>query len=365
MPKFPGPTRPRRFRLRRSSSYPSTSYGGQLARRPADGSGPSLTRRGVLGALVVVAVASTVDAVRVVVAGGSTARAAGGPPGLPPRLVNLLTGNIRPEGAPASARPTESASPAASPIPQRGSHHRTGHPHGSSPSGQHLTRRQRQRLAREHVTLPPAQLQVRNQPAYRLDQLIQDPPEQAIALTIDDGPDPQYTPAVLRLLDKYQTQASFCVIGVHADAYPRLIRDITRAGHVVVNHSYTHMLPFNTLPEKRIVAEITRTQRAIERAAGVTPQLFRAPGGDWSRFILRACASYGLEPLDWDLDPRDWTRPGTKKIIRRMLQARPGEIVLCHDGGGNRIETVRALRRVLPTWQQRGLLTVPLQIQPH
>lgn len=215
------------------------------------------------------------------------------------------------------------------------------------------------------MTLPPAKLKVRSGPAYRLDQLIPDPPDQAIALTIDDGPDPLYTPDVLRLLDKYQTQASFCVVGVHADTYPKLVRDIARAGHIIVNHSYTHYLPFNKLPEKRIVSEITRTQHAIERAAGVTPQLFRSPGGDWSRFILRACASYGLEPLDWDVDPRDWARPGTRKITRRLLRARPGEIVLCHDGGGNRIETVRALRRVLPTWQRKGLQTIPLQIQPH
>jgi peptidoglycan/xylan/chitin deacetylase (PgdA/CDA1 family) len=186
-----------------------------------------------------------------------------------------------------------------------------------------------------------------------------------IALTIDDGPDPDYTPDVLRLLDKYQMQASFCVIGVHADAYPKLIRDIAKAGHILVNHSYTHVLPFNQLPEKRIVTEITKTQRAIERAAGVTPQLFRSPGGDWSRFIFRACASYGLEPLDWDVDPRDWARPGTRRITRRMLRAKPGEIVLCHDGGGNRIQTVRALRKVLPTWQKKGLLTIPLHVEPH
>jgi peptidoglycan/xylan/chitin deacetylase (PgdA/CDA1 family) len=160
-------------------------------------------------------------------------------------------------------------------------------------------------------------------------------------------------------------QASFCIVGVHAEAYPWLVRDIHRAGHVIVNHSYTHMQPFNKLTEKRIVWEITKTQRTIYDAAGVIPQLFRAPGGDWSQFIYRALASYGLEPLDWDVDPRDWALPGTKKIQRRMLRAKPGEIVLCHDGGGNRAETVRALRRVLPIWGRRGITTIPLRIEPH
>jgi peptidoglycan/xylan/chitin deacetylase (PgdA/CDA1 family) len=204
---------------------------------------------------------------------------------------------------------------------------------------------------------------VRDRPAYQVDQLIPSPPPDTLALTIDDGPDPEYTPHVLRLLDKYEMQASFCIVGVHAVTYPSLVRDIHRAGHVIVNHSYTHMLPFNTLTEKRIVWEITKTQQVIEHAAGVTPQLFRAPGGDWSHFIYRAIASYGLEPLDWDVDPRDWALPGTKKIQRRMLAARPGEIVLCHDGGGNRAETVRALRRVLPKWAHRGITTIPLRLE--
>jgi peptidoglycan/xylan/chitin deacetylase (PgdA/CDA1 family) len=311
---------------------------------------------------------------------GGGSQAAADPAGLRPGVVSLLTGNLRPEQT--TPRPTEPGSPKPHPRhthaqvhPHRHGHkHREHHSHGhhdesghSRKTHHHETKheRARARRAREHVTLPPAQLHVRTSPAYRVDQLIPNPPEQALALTIDDGPDPEYTPDVLRLLDKYQMQASFCVIGVHADAYPKLVRDISRAGHIVVNHSYTHAIPFSKLPERRIVHEITKTQRAIERATGVTPQLFRSPGGDWSRFIFRALASYGLEPLDWDVDPRDWARPGTKKIARRMLRARPGEIVLCHDGGGDRIETVRALRKVLPTWQRKGLLTIPLQIEPH
>ncbi|HVT64042.1 MAG TPA: polysaccharide deacetylase family protein [Mycobacteriales bacterium] len=330
-----------------------------------------VARRSVVGGLVVVAAATAADAVWTLLR-GSSGRATLDAARMRPRLANLLTGNLRPEDT--TPRPSESAS---TPLPRHthapAHHHSPVHHHGHHPTQGHSHQQHhetkhekaRARRAEEHVKLPPAQLHVRTQPAYRLDQLIPNPPEQALALTIDDGPDPEYTPDVLRLLDKYQMQASFCVIGVHADAYPKLVRDISRAGHIVVNHSYTHALPFSKLPEKRLVMEITRTQRAIERAAGVTPQLFRAPGGDWSRFIFRAIASYGLEPLDWDVDPRDWARPGTKKIAKRMLRARPGEIVLCHDGGGDRIETVRALRKVLPSWQRKGLLTIPLQITPH
>ena len=259
--------------------------------------------------------------------------------------------------------PSQHATPHHSHRPAHGHGHHHGHAHADH---HHETKRERQaRLRRERVTLPPPQLTVRDRPAYRVDQLISDPPARAIALTIDDGPDPQYTPAVLRLLDKYDTQASFCVIGEHAAAYPGLVRDIARAGHILVNHSYTHLQPFTSLSEKRIVWEITKTQQTIERVAGVTPRLFRSPGGDWSRFLFRAVAAYGLEPLDWDIDPRDWALPGTRKITHRMLQAQPGEIVLCHDGGGDRIETVRALRKVLPSWQRKGLLAIALDVTPH
>lgn len=212
----------------------------------------------------------------------------------------------------------------------------------------------------EHVNLPPAKVRVRRHPVYSIDELIHDAPKHAIALTVDDGPDPDWTPKVLRLLDKHHMQASFCVVGIHADRYPRLVRDVTKAGHVIVNHSYTHVMPFNHQTEKRIVAEITRTQRAIEKAAKVTPQLFRAPGGAWSPFIFRAVAAYGLIPLDWDIDPADWEQPGTHKIEHAMLKGRPGDIVLCHDGGGNRSETIRALRKVLPTWKHRGYTTISL-----
>jgi peptidoglycan/xylan/chitin deacetylase (PgdA/CDA1 family) len=309
--------------------------------------------------------------------------------GDPRALTRLLTGTASPTSTPVSTHtPTSAATHHATgthshehvhgrTAPHSHAHsHQHGHQHPTHSHGHraathhhhsdgHVASHGKQRQKEEHVTLPPPVLQVRSRPAYQVDQLIPSPPPHTLALTIDDGPNPDYTPSVLRLLDKYEMQASFCVVGVHAEAYPWLVRDIHRAGHVIVNHSYTHMLPFNRLTEKRIVWEITKTQHTIERAAGVMPQLFRAPGGDWSHFIYRAIASYGLEPLDWDVDPRDWARPGTKAIQRRMLRARPGEIVLCHDGGGNRAETVRALRRVLPTWGRRGITTMALRIQPH
>jgi peptidoglycan/xylan/chitin deacetylase (PgdA/CDA1 family) len=255
---------------------------------------------------------------------------------------------------------THSTTTPSSPTPSHPTHTH-GRPGGQANHPAHPSHAQSHHDRKfDDVVLPAGTVRVRTRPVFYVDQLIDNPPKHAIALTVDDGPDPEYTPKVLRLLDKHRMQASFCVVGAHADAYPKLIRDIARAGHVIVNHSYTHVQPFNHQTQKRVVDEITRTQRAIYRAAKVTPELFRAPGGAWSPFIYRAVAAYGLTPLDWDVDPLDWEVPGTKNIIRAMLKARPNDIVLCHDGGGDRIETVRALRKVLPTWKHRGYVTVPL-----
>jgi peptidoglycan/xylan/chitin deacetylase (PgdA/CDA1 family) len=261
-----------------------------------------------------------------------------------------------PPGAPTPAtHVTATSSPVANPPHARGVHHgsgdRPGHGAGRPP-----------RRPVEHVTLPPATVPVHSSPAYDVHDLLPHAPYRAIALTVDDGPDPEWTPKVLRLLDKHRVQATFCVVGVHVAAYPGLVRDIHRAGHAIVNHTWSHPLPFAKLPEKQIVAQITQTSRAIEAAAGVTPQLFRAPGGEWSPFVYRAIAAYGLLPLDWDIDPADWARPGTKKIIRRMRRAHRDDIVLCHDGGGNRHETVVALNKVIPSWKRRKLEMVTLAL---
>jgi peptidoglycan/xylan/chitin deacetylase (PgdA/CDA1 family) len=309
---------------------------------------------------VLLAAGGATEAVRSLI-GGSRSKSVGAR-GLDGSVAELIEGQPRNPAVAPTVSPSATTSPSSAVLPAHShshpqSHANNGHRHDTTGHGA-----KRGGAREERVTLPPAQLNVRKSPAYSVAELIPDAPKHAIALTIDDGPDPLYTPTVLRLLDKYQTQASFCVVGVHADAYPKLVRDIARAGHILVNHSYTHPLPFTTLPEKRIVAEITRTQVAIEKASGVTPQLFRAPGGEWSKFVFQAVAAYNLEPLDWDVDPRDWAMPGTKHIVKAMLRARPGEIVLCHDGGGNRSETVKALRKVLPSWQRRGLATIPLQI---
>jgi peptidoglycan-N-acetylglucosamine deacetylase len=197
-------------------------------------------------------------------------------------------------------------------------------------------------------------------PLYRVHDLIPQAPKRAVALTIDDGPDPTWTPRVLDLLAHHEVAATFCLIGVQVRQYPDLVRKIAEAGHQIADHSMRHPVDLCRLPDHRIDAEIGEAYKLIKEVSGMAPKLFRAPGGIWSRRLLRSVAKHGMLPLDWDIDPRDWSRPGTKHITRALLRAKPGAILLCHDGGGDRSETLRALHTVIPRLKRRDLEFISL-----
>jgi peptidoglycan/xylan/chitin deacetylase (PgdA/CDA1 family) len=185
-------------------------------------------------------------------------------------------------------------------------------------------------------------------------------PKRAVALTIDDGPDPTWTPKVLDLLAHYEVTATFCLIGIQVRKYPDLVRKIVEAGHQVANHTMHHPVNLYRLPGHRVDAEIGDAYKEIKDVTGVSPKLFRAPGGTWSRRVLKSVARHGMLPLDWDVDPRDWSRPGTRHITHALLHAKPGDILLCHDGGGDRSETLRALHTVIPRLKKRDLEFISL-----
>jgi peptidoglycan/xylan/chitin deacetylase (PgdA/CDA1 family) len=185
-------------------------------------------------------------------------------------------------------------------------------------------------------------------------------PADAVALTIDDGPHPVWTPKILRLLDKHHVPALFCMIGNQVLGHEAVARSVVRDGHQVANHTWSHPTELAGRSPTRMRRELHRAQEKIHDTTGYAPALFRSPGGDWSPTLLGAAAKAGMVPIDWSEDPRDWSRPGTPAIIRRMLSARPGEILLCHDGGGDRSQTYAALRTVLPALKSRGYRFVAL-----
>jgi peptidoglycan/xylan/chitin deacetylase (PgdA/CDA1 family) len=176
----------------------------------------------------------------------------------------------------------------------------------------------------------------------------------AIALTIDDGPSPLYTPQVLRILEKYKVKASFSMIGENVTCYQEMAREVADAGHMIVNHTWNHA-DLALLSASQTRSEIASASDAIHKAVGKTPTMFRAPYGAWSRAALEYCASEHLTPLDWSVDPRDWAMPGVREIVTNiMANTRTGSIILEHDGGGNRSETVAALKIVIPRLLDEG-----------
>ncbi len=193
------------------------------------------------------------------------------------------------------------------------------------------------------------------EPVYYLD----DGP-MTIALTIDDGPSPVYTPQVLQILEKYKITASFSMVGENVGSYPGVAREVADAGHVIVNHTWDHSdLARMSAPAAR--TEIARATDAIHAAVGTRPEIFRAPYGAWSRAALEYCASENLMPLDWSVDPRDWARPGIRAIIKTIMKdTHSGSIILEHDGGGDRSQTVAALKVVIPRLLDEGYLFRPI-----
>ena len=182
-----------------------------------------------------------------------------------------------------------------------------------------------------------------------------------ISFTFDDGPSPRFTPQVLALLDAHDVPAVFCLIGTQAKAYPKLVRKEVKAGHVLCDHSRDHDLSMNRRGQAYVTDEVTDGLAAIHAASPGTPvPFYRQPGGTWSPQVVRAMKASNLTPLRWTVDPRDWSRPGSEKIVRRVVaQLEPGAVILMHDGGGDRTQTVEALTWLLDALTAAGWDPVP------
>ncbi|MEU9627526.1 polysaccharide deacetylase family protein [Streptomyces luteogriseus] len=181
-----------------------------------------------------------------------------------------------------------------------------------------------------------------------------------MVLTFDDGPDPRFTPDILDTLAEYDVRAMFFVCGEMVAGGRKLLARMADEGHVVGNHTWSHPL-LTRLTRRRIRSEMERTSDVIEGAYGERPEWFRAPYGAWNRAAFQIGAELGMEPLGWTVDTLDWTTPGVRSIANRVEHgAAPGVVVLSHDAGGDRSQSVRALRRYLPELLDSGYhVTVP------
>ncbi|WP_448317148.1 polysaccharide deacetylase family protein [Streptomyces sp. CO7] len=195
----------------------------------------------------------------------------------------------------------------------------------------------------------PARTPVRDEPFLRVGGL-----GRTVVLTFDDGPDPRYTPEVLRTLREHRLHAMFFVCGNMAEANPDLLRRMSAEGHVIGNHTWSHPL-LTQLSRSAVRAEMERTSEIVEKSCGVRPAWFRAPYGAWNREAYRFGAELGMEPMAWTVDTLDWRTPGVGAIAATVeKEASPGAVVLSHDAGGNRSQSVQALRRYLPRLLDEG-----------
>ncbi|MFG2039042.1 bifunctional polysaccharide deacetylase/glycosyltransferase family 2 protein [Dactylosporangium sp. NPDC048998] len=198
-------------------------------------------------------------------------------------------------------------------------------------------------------------------------------PAGAIALTFDDGPDPRWTPALLDVLREYHAHATFFVVGAQVDRYPDLVRRMVAEGHEVGVHTFTHP-DLAALPSWRQRFELGLTANAIAGATGRRPLLMRPPYSSTpdaldaaATGVLRTAAGEGYLTVLADRDTRDWERPGVDAIVRAALNgsigsAGPpggGAVVMLHDGGGDRAQTVEATRRILAGSRGDRFVTVP------
>jgi peptidoglycan/xylan/chitin deacetylase (PgdA/CDA1 family) len=174
-------------------------------------------------------------------------------------------------------------------------------------------------------------------------------------LTFDDGPS-KYTGRVLDVLATAGVKATFCQIGSQLGDYPDTERRLIGDGHTVCNHSWTHPMKIAALPPADIDQQIGRTQQALA-GLGVTARYFRAPGGDFgtTSTLRQICQQYQTRPLGWAVDPQDWKKPGTPAIVQTVLgTSTPGAVILLHDGGGNREQTLAALPAIITGLRAKG-----------
>jgi peptidoglycan/xylan/chitin deacetylase (PgdA/CDA1 family) len=187
-----------------------------------------------------------------------------------------------------------------------------------------------------------------------------DPNAPVVALTFDDGPHPEFTPRILDILKQYGVRATFFELGMNAERYPDVTRRIVAEGHVIGNHTWDHKhLP--KLDDEQFAYEIDHTTQVLEQVSGQEIVCTRPPYGDADARIVQKLADRGQASVVWSQDSRDFEKPGADAIVRNALSGlRPGAIILMHDAGGNRDETIAALPRIIEGIRQRGFRIEPV-----
>jgi len=190
--------------------------------------------------------------------------------------------------------------------------------------------------------------------------------EKVVALTFDDGPNEPYTSHVLDVLSREHVKATFFLVGENVRHYPGTAQRIVRDGHAIGNHTDRHKTPFALQSESDMQAQVNTAEQTIERATGQFTRLFRPPQGLKSPWMMRVLQRDSLITVTWDDAPGDWDPlPAATLIDRTLLAARPGSIILLHDGmnlthGADQSATVEALPSIIERLRARGYRFVTL-----
>lgn len=191
-------------------------------------------------------------------------------------------------------------------------------------------------------------------------------PSRQLALTYDDGPNDPHTLRLLDILARHSVHATFFLIGRYVQQRPDLVREISRAGHTVGNHTFTHpLLTFKSEPEIKL--ELSKCHAALQDAIGEPSNLFRPPFGGRRPAVLRVARTLGLEPIMWNVTGYDWNAPPASVIERKIGdRIRGGDVILLHDGGhkqlgADRSQTVIATDRLIARYELEGyeFVTIP------
>jgi len=183
-----------------------------------------------------------------------------------------------------------------------------------------------------------------------------------VALTFDDGPSPDYTATILTTLEQTHTPATFFLVGSNVQQFPALVQREAGDGFVLGIHTWDHP-DMTTLSPQQRQWELAATAQAMHTVLGADYCLpfWRPPFGAYNDAVVTQARSLGLSTVTWDVDPRDWSDPGVKVIVNRVLSAvHPGAIILMHDGYRDRLQTAQALPLIIKGLKRRGYIPVTL-----
>lgn len=192
--------------------------------------------------------------------------------------------------------------------------------------------------------------------------------DKVIALTFDDGPWDSSTEKILDILDENDAKATFFTVGYKIPGHEDLVKRASEAGHEIGTHTWDHaegsgkgvsLIKMSTDERKD---EVTKGLKAIEDATGAEAStIFRAPGGNFDDSVATDLQELISAEIGWNIDTNDWQKPGASTIAKRIKSAGPGNIILMHDGGGDRSQTVAALKEALPALKEQGYTFVTVQ----